>query len=194
MPTMTDGESLFDSRTTPSSGMGITAETFWRRPGVVRSTHPGGSFAAEGPRAEYICAPQPLSPPHGPDSPVGRVWELDGQVLLIGVTHGENTTMHLAEAIAQVPYSVSHPCVVGSETVMIAETDHCCMRFELADEWLRSVQRETRIANARVRLNRSRDIVDVAVAQLCKDPLIFLCSEGCEECALARASVDARSP
>ncbi|MGK3989420.1 AAC(3) family N-acetyltransferase [Sorangium sp. So ce136] len=36
-------------------------------------------------------APQPLSPPHGPDSPPGRVHELGGQVLLLGVTHAEST-------------------------------------------------------------------------------------------------------
>src|SRR5690348_18382419 len=52
MPTMTDGESLFDPRSTPTVDMGIVAETFWRQDGVVRSTHPGGSFAAAGPRAE----------------------------------------------------------------------------------------------------------------------------------------------
>jgi aminoglycoside 3-N-acetyltransferase len=120
MPTMTDGEAIFDPATTPTRDMGITAEVFWRQSGVLRSSHPGGSFAAEGPRAEELCAPQPLSPPHGPDSPVGRVHDLGGQVLLLGVTHSENTTLHLAETLARVPYSVSHPCVVEIDGV--AET------------------------------------------------------------------------
>ncbi len=83
MPTMTDGATVFDPRTTPTHEMGITAERFWRQPGVLRSTHPGGSFAADGPLASRICAPQPLSPPHGLDSPVGRVMELGGQILLL---------------------------------------------------------------------------------------------------------------
>lgn len=130
MPTMTDGESVFDPTSTLTIDMGITAELFWRQPAVVRSTHPGGSFAAQGPRAEHICQPQPLSPPHGPDSPVGRVHDLDGQVLLLGVSHGENTALHLAESLAPVPYAVEHPCVIevggAAETIMIAETDHCC--------------------------------------------------------------------
>src|SRR5688500_8549375 len=52
MPTMTDGETVFDPASTPTCDMGITAELFWRQPGVRRSTHPGGSFAAEGPMAE----------------------------------------------------------------------------------------------------------------------------------------------
>jgi aminoglycoside 3-N-acetyltransferase len=199
MPTMTDGESVFDPRTTPTSGMGITAELFWRQPGAVRSTHPGGSFAARGPLAEQICRPQPLSPPHGPDSPVGRVHELDGQVLLLGVTHSEDTTLHLAEALARVPYSVSHPCVVEidgvASTVMIAETDHCCTRFRLAGGWLseRGLQRMGKVGNADARLFNSRDVVELAVEHLRLDPLVFLCpqAEGCEECNLARASIQA---
>jgi aminoglycoside 3-N-acetyltransferase len=199
MPTMTDGESVFDPQSTPTMDMGITAELFWRQPGVLRSTHPGGSFAAAGPRAEEICRPQPLSPPHGPDSPVGHVHELEGQVLLLGVTHSEDTTLHLAESIARVPYSVSHPCVVEvdgvARTLMIAETDHCCTRFRLADDWLssRGLQRMGKVGNALARLCRSRDIVAVAVEHLAADPLIFLCppAEGCEECDLARSSVQA---
>jgi aminoglycoside 3-N-acetyltransferase len=197
MPTMTDGETVFDPRATPTVDMGITAELFWRQPGVLRSTHPGGSFAAEGPLAERICQPQPLSPPHGPDSPVGRVHEFDGQVLLLGVTHSEDTTLHLAEAIAKVPYSISHPCVVEVDgvvsTVMIPETDHCCTRFRLADDWLRprGLQREGKVGNADARLCNSRDIVAVALEHLSSEPLIFLCppSQGCEECDVARASV-----
>ncbi len=197
MPTMTDGESRFDPGNTPSLGMGVTAELFWRQPGVLRSTHPGGSFAAQGPLARIICRPQPLSPPHGGDSPIGRVHELGGQVLLLGVTHSEDTTLHLAEALARVPYSVSHPCVVEVRgelrTLMIPETDHCCRGFRKADDWLRprGLQREGRVGNAEARLCSSRDLVSVAAEHLAVDPLIFLCAPrtSCDECDLARASI-----
>jgi aminoglycoside 3-N-acetyltransferase len=199
MPTMTDGESVFDPKSTPSRDMGITAELFWRQAGVLRSSHPGGSFAATGPQAAHICAPQPLSPPHGVDSPVGRVHVLGGQVLLLGVSHSENTTLHLAEAIARVPYSVSHPCVVERDGTarleLIEETDHCCARFGLADAWLRErgLQREGGVGHAAARLCDSRDVVRVAVEQLSTDPLIFLCdgAAACGECDAARTSVRA---
>lgn len=197
MPTMTDGESPYDPRSTPTWQMGITAELFWRQPGVVRSGHPGGSFAAAGPRAEEICAPQPLSPPHGPVSPVGRVHDLGGQVLLLGVTHGENTTVHLAEALAAVPYSVSHPCVVRLDgevrTIDIVETDHCCRNFDEVGAWLdeEGLQRQGTVGRAQARLADARDIVRIAVRHLRRDPLVFLCppAAACEECDAARASI-----
>ena len=197
MPTMTDGESPFDPSSTPTWQMGTTAELFWRRPGVRRSGHPGGSFAASGPRAEEICAPQPLSPPHGPESPVGRVHDLDGQVLLLGVGHSESTTLHLAESLAGVPYSVAHPTVVVIDgqprTVDIEETDHCCRSFALADGWLRAagLQREGPVGRAHARLANARDVVRLARAHLARDPLVFLCvaGTGCDECDAARASI-----
>lgn len=192
MPAMTDGESVFDPRSTPTMDMGITAETFRQMDGVLRSMHPSGSFAAAGPHAERICAPQPLAPPHGRDSPPGRVRDLDGRVLLLGVTHGESTMLHVAEDVAQVPYAIEYPCVVGVDaegtpiTKMIAETDHCCRGFARMDEWLgaQGLQREGEVGNAVAKLARARDVVDVAVARLTEDPLVFLCppSARCEEC------------
>ncbi len=198
MPTMTDGASVFDPASTPTLDMGATAELFWRQPGVTRSAHPGASFAARGPRAAQICAPHPLEPPHGLESPVGRVYSLGGQVLLLGVAHSENTSLHLAEALAQVPYSVSHPCVVERDgrahTVMIEETDHCCAGFNRVNEALdaRGLQRVGAVGFARATLCDSRALVDQAVSLLQREPLLFLCARGagCEECDRARASCD----
>ncbi len=197
MPTRTDGESPFDEARTPSLDMGIVAETFWRLAGVQRSTHPGASFAAVGPHAGEICAPQPLSPPHGIDSPIGRVYQLGGQILLLGVGHGEDTTLHLAESLLPVPYSVEHPCVVAVEdgfaTVPIAESDHCCANFAKLDEWLRErgLQAEGPVGQAHARLADARTIVEVALEHLRADPLVFLCPPEmeCEQCDLARSSV-----
>jgi aminoglycoside 3-N-acetyltransferase len=197
MPAMTDGESVFDPTRTPTCDMGITAELFWRQPDVLRSTHPGASFAAVGPLAKRICAAQPLEPPHGPDSPIGRVHDAGGHVLLLGVSHSENTAVHLAEAIANVPYSIAHPTVVEidgvARSVPIAESDSCCQGFKRLDAWLHELgaQREGPIGDALARLCPARAVVDAAVERLRRDPLIFLCGldAGCEECELARASI-----
>lgn len=59
------------------------------------------SFAAWGKHAKLITDEHSLSFPLGDNSPLARVYELDGQVLLLGVGHGNNTSLHLAEARAE---------------------------------------------------------------------------------------------
>jgi aminoglycoside N3'-acetyltransferase len=198
MPSWTGDDALpFDPSSTPASpDLGIVADTFWRQHGVVRSRHEF-AFAAAGPAAERITSdPLPL-PPHIPASPVGRVHDFDGKVLLLGVGHDANTTLHLAELIAGVPYGLAkHLTVRGRDgrpkRIEYRENDHCCTRFALADEWLRDrgAQREGLVGRARARLVRSRDVVEVAVAKLAEDPLVFLHppEAGCAECDEARAS------
>jgi len=198
MPSWTeDDETPFDpAATRASADLGIVADTFWRMPGVQRSRHEF-AFAAAGPRAaEIVRDPLPL-PPHRPESPAGRVHELDGQVLLLGVQHSEDTTLHVAEVIAGVPYRTPKSITTLRDGVATridyGENDHCCLRFALADEWLRTrgLQREGTVGHAPARLARSRDIVAVALDHLRHDPLIFLhdTAEGCEECDEARASI-----
>jgi aminoglycoside 3-N-acetyltransferase len=191
-----DDDEPFDPLTTPASpSLGIVADTFWRLPGVRRSDHVH-AFAAAGPEAVRITAdPLPL-PPHIPASPVGRVHELDGEVLLLGVGHDADTTLHLAELLAGVPYRVPRYCMVLRDgrpvRIDYGENDHCCTRFALADEWLRvrGLQADGRVGHAHARLARARDIVEVAFEHLARDPLLFLHppSAGCAECDEARRS------
>lgn len=198
MPSWTgDDNEPFDPRTTPASpDLGVVADTFWRQPGVLRSDHLF-AFAAAGPEAVRITAgPLPL-PPHTPESPVGRIHDLDGQVLLLGVGHDADTTLHLAELLAGVPYRVPKSCTVLQQgrpvRIEYGENDHCCERFSLADEWLRGsgLQSEGCVGQAHARLARSRDIVRVALEHLALDPLLFLhpASAGCADCDEARQTV-----
>lgn len=192
-----DDENLFDPASTPASeDLGIVPDTFWRMPGVARSSHPF-AFAAAGPRAERVTAGALPVPPHVPDSPVGRVHDLDGQVLLLGVNHDADTTLHLAELTAGVPYGIPKHITVLRDgrpaRVDYRENDHCAQRFVLADGWLRErgLQREGRVGHAHARLIRSRDVVAVAMEHLAADPLVFLHppGSGCEECDEAHASI-----
>jgi aminoglycoside 3-N-acetyltransferase len=191
-----DDDEPFDPMTTRSSeSLGVVADTFWRLAGVWRSDHPQ-AFAAAGPLAARITAdPLPL-PPHRAASPVGRVHELDGQVLLLGVGHDADSMLHLAELLADVPYRVPRHVTVVRDGHPVrldyGENDHCCERFALADGWLRchGLQLEGRVGHAHARLARAQDIVEVAVEHLAGDPLVFLHDEGagCAECDEARWS------
>jgi aminoglycoside N3'-acetyltransferase len=198
MPSMTDDDDEpFDPAHTACTGMGIVADTFWRLPGVLRSDSPH-AFAASGPQAEAIVAPHPIDVPHGIDSPVGRVYSLDGQVLLLGVDHDANTTIHLAEALAGVRYRRPKYVTVANngrvERFDYAEIDHCCANFTFVNEWLdeNGLQRTGTVGRATARLARPRDVVAVVTEQIRADETTFLHPTGVDvECDEARASIPA---
>lgn len=198
MPSWTgDSDAPFDPETSPAdSDLGATANLFWQRPGVLRSDH-CFAFAASGPGAEAVISGELPLPPHGPDSPVGHIHNLDGQVLLLGVNHDANTTIHLAELLAGVTYRIPYHVTVMQDgqpiRIEYGENDHCCQRFTFADDWLRDrdLQQEGPVGHAHARLMRSHDVVSVVTAHLAEDRLLFLHPPyaRCEECDLARASV-----
>lgn len=91
----------FDPDLTPTTQMGAVAECFRRQKGTLRSAHPILSVAARGPNAEAITAPESLTDTHGEGSPMARLYELGAWVLLLGVRHDRNTSLHLAERRAK---------------------------------------------------------------------------------------------
>jgi aminoglycoside 3-N-acetyltransferase len=71
-------------------------------PGAERSAHPDSSFAAVGPRAKWLMADHPLNYPLGPGSPLDKLCQAGGNVLLLGAGFDALTLIHLAENLARV--------------------------------------------------------------------------------------------
>lgn len=91
------GLPAYDPYATPVRAMGAVVESFLLDRTVLRSAHPTVSFAARGPRAAEIVADHQLDDGFGESSPLGSLYALDAQVLMLGVGHPNNTSLHLAE-------------------------------------------------------------------------------------------------
>jgi len=87
----------FDPKFTPTRDVGVIPECFRNQDGTRRSSHPSDSFAARGPHSEFITANHSLDFPMGDDSPLARIYELNGWILLLGATFGCASSLHLAE-------------------------------------------------------------------------------------------------
>jgi aminoglycoside 3-N-acetyltransferase len=159
----------FDPATTVTWNMGAIPESFRTHPGVRRSAHPRQSFAARGPQAEFIVEGHALDCAMGERSPLARLYDLDGWVLLLGVGHARNTSLHLSEYRARYPskrnIAFGSPVTTGSgrQWLPVQDLDHNDSDFP---EIGAAFERETAdvvtgpVGYATARLMRQRPLVD----------------------------------
>lgn len=93
----------YDPALTTLRKMGVIPDTFRKQNGTLRSGHPQVSFTARGAQAGQIVADHSLEYGLGERSPLARIYDLRGDVLLLGVGHYNNTSIHLAEYRAAYP-------------------------------------------------------------------------------------------
>jgi aminoglycoside 3-N-acetyltransferase len=184
---------VFDPLTTPTHTpwIGIFPEIVRRQPDAQRSSHPVVSFAAVGANAAFLTQNVPFHYPLGSESPLARLHQLDGWVLLLGVTHKTNTALHLAEIWANVPYIHRAATLkTGSETwTVMRGSPECSEGFARIEPLLRQgrILKTGYIGNAQSQLMRIRPLVSMAIAMLQGDAAALLCDQpDCPWCTVAR--------
>jgi aminoglycoside 3-N-acetyltransferase len=162
----------YDPDLTPTWGMGAIVECFRTQKGTLRSSHPQLSFAARGRNAERIVGQHGLHFGLGERSPLARIYDADGWVLLLGVGHENNTSLHLAEYRANYPTKTisefAAPMLIDGRRQWVTFSDLSFDSSDFADigeQFLRETNhtREGNIAQARAQLFPQRAIVDFAV-------------------------------
>jgi len=98
---------IMDVLYTPSC-VGVLTELFRKRAGVLRSLHPTHSVAALGTdAAEFIVGEEKIQTPCGKGGAYYKLWELNAQILLIGVNFMRNTFIHGIEEWDKANASIS---------------------------------------------------------------------------------------
>ncbi|UAK26512.1 aminoglycoside 3-N-acetyltransferase [Sphingomonas nostoxanthinifaciens] len=111
----------FDPQTSRAVRMnGVIAEFVRTMPGARRSGNPGASVAAIGRLADWITADHPQDYGYGEGSPLAKLIEANGRILMVGAPWDTMTLIHHADHLAILPakrvlrYEV--PFATGAET------------------------------------------------------------------------------
>lgn len=161
--------------------IGVLAETLRRHPLAQRSQHPILSFS--GIHVEAALAAQTLEEPL---APIGALAWQEGWVLLMGVNHTANTSLHYIERVAERRQFVRWALTAGG----VRECPNfpgCSNGFENAAAWVQDITRVTRIGGATVQAIPLRPLIDRMLSVFQQVPLALLCDRpDCERCDAVR--------
>ncbi len=191
-PTLTGSSELspknppvFDVLNTPC-WTGAIPEIARKKPGFIRSAHPSHSVCAFGARARWFTEDHEHCPtPCGFGSPYDKLAQAGGYILLIGVTHDCNTSMHYVEEVAGVPYHMQDGTALSTityadrEVVRVPVTLH---KYGVPRDFKRlepemligGIQVNGRIGESTIRLIKAREMSYLVLARLQEDPSILL--------------------
>ncbi|OGO16448.1 MAG: hypothetical protein A2Y93_09605 [Chloroflexi bacterium RBG_13_68_17] len=178
------GVEPFGPETAADAAMGELVEMLRRRPEARRSMHPIYSFV--GVLADEYLEAQSLLDPLGP---IARLAEDDGDVVLLGVDHRADVSLHYAERIAG-RKTFLRWALTPQGVVTCPNSPGCSDGFQAVEPHLRGVVRRADIGGSVIEAIPVRDLVHFASAWLRQDPQAMLCDRpDCERCRDVRRSL-----
>jgi aminoglycoside 3-N-acetyltransferase len=183
VPTFNHGRAkVFDPRTTRSTNGAVT-EALRRRPDAIRSVHPSHPYAAVGPRAKELTDGNLEVGTFDPRSPLGKLADWGGWIVLLGVGMWSNTCVHIGEAKYRVHclgYEGERSYVKLNGEVREVRTTlwrdgNCRVEGRPIEERMRArgLVRDGKVGDAAIHIMRGRDVVEQTMA---------LCAEVCPTC------------
>lgn len=148
--------------------MGRLAETLRRHPRARRSSHPILSFA--GIQVEKALAAQTLDDPL---RPIQVLAEQGGSVLLLGVDHTSNTSLHMAEKLAGRKQFVRWALTPGG-VVECPGFPGSSEGFMEAARHLRGITRQAWVGKAALQTIPIAEMAEIIKKLIEKNPLIML--------------------
>jgi aminoglycoside 3-N-acetyltransferase len=172
---------FFTPKMPADSLMGVMAETLRQMPNARRSSHPILSFS--GINAASILQSQTLQDPL---APVGFLAEQDGWVLLLGVDHTVNTSIHLGEKLAGRRQFVRW-ALTPAGVKECAGYPGCSDGFQVISPYLDKVTRRVVIGQVVIQAIPVTSLLEVVQTLVAKDSQALLCSRpDCPRCNAVR--------
>lgn len=168
----------FDPRHTPASrDFGAYAEFFRGHPRARCSSNPGARMAAVGARADELTRDHPRDYGLGERSPLARLVDLGGKLLLLGSDLDQVTLLHYAEARAPIPdkRTVRVRIPVAGAWHDVEEFDSSAGIVDWPDRFFATITeaflaaghaRTARVGDATSHLLDARALVDFAVPRM----------------------------
>jgi aminoglycoside 3-N-acetyltransferase len=161
--------------------MGILPEMLRRHARAKRSSHPIQSFA--GLNADKFLEAQTMTDHL---APLGLLEKADGWVVLVGVDHTVNTSIHYAEKLAGRRQFIRW-ALTPKGVVECPGFPGCSAGFQAIAPDVEKFTRRMQIGDALVQAVPLKMLFKVVVGQIKKDPLALLCQqEDCERCGEIR--------